>query len=235
MNSLKHLYQEFENMSDPKRAEGSMRFFKTEKGSYGAGDIFIGVTVPLQRKLSKEYKDLSQKDLKELISSPIHEHRLIALFILDHQYKAYPKRTKNFYVKHIKHVNNWDLVDASAHKILGKYLFEEEEDRDILYTYARSKDLWKKRISIVATAWFIKNNDLDDTFALSEILLYDDHDLIHKAVGWMLREAGKRDAARLETFLKKHYKTMPRTCLRYAIEKFPEKRRKAYLSGTIDL
>ena len=211
-------------------------FFKTGKGQYGEGDIFLGIIVPEQRKLTKKYPDLTLEEIQTLLQSNIHEYRLTALFILIQQYKQADQPAKqlifNFYLHNTKYINNWDLVDLSAPNIIGNYLLGK--DHNLLYTLANSSHLWKKRISIVATFTFIRNNQFEDTIKISKILLNDHHDLIHKAVGWMLREVGKRiSRGKEEEFLKKHYKTMPRTMLRYAIEKFPEDKRKAYLKGTI--
>lgn len=221
--------------ANPMRANHSQRFFRTSKGEYGEGDVFLGLTVPQQRKIAKQFKDLSLLDIEKLLQSKYHEFRLVALIILVDQYqKADEKEQKHivdFYIKHKDRVNNWDLVDTSAHKILGDWLLDRDKKK--LYSFAKSKHLWTKRIAIVATAAFIREGKLKNTFAISEILLHDEHDLIHKAVGWMLREAGKKDMVQLEAFLQKHYKTMPRTMLRYAIEKFPEKKRRLYLKGFV--
>ncbi len=221
--------------ASPIRAKHSQRFFRTAKGEYGAGDKFLGLTVPELRKIAKQYKDLPLQSVEKLLESPFHELRLGALFIMVSQFERGDEETKknvfNFYMSHLQHVNNWDLVDCSAHKIVGGWLLDR--DKKILYKLAKSDNLWKKRVSMVATWWFIRAGKLNDTFTLGEILLHDDHDLIHKAVGWMLREAGKKDVVQLEAFLAKHYKTMPRTMLRYAIEKFPERQRKMYLKGLV--
>lgn len=229
--SLNKLKKELQNKANKKKAEIQMSFFKTEKGSYGHGDIFIGITVPEQRDLAKKYIDLPLNDIQKLLDSEIHEHRLVGLFILISKYKKDKKVHVEFYLKNTGRVNNWDLVDISAAKILGDWLIDK--DRSILYKLARSGNLWEKRISIVSTFAFIQKKDLNDTFNISEILMKDKHDLIHKAVGWMLREAGKKDSEALKKFLKKHYKEMPRTMLRYAIEKFDDKKRKMYLNGEI--
>jgi 3-methyladenine DNA glycosylase AlkD len=222
------------------------RFFKTQKGEYGEGDIFIGVTVPDIRKISKKYINLGLKEVKELLYSKIHEERLCALFILVEKFKIIDKKDSsqikahfcvtrkevfNFYIKNIKQINNWDLVDLSAPKIVGEYLLDKP--RKLLYDFAKSDNLWEKRISIVATYTFIKNNQFRDTLKIAEVLMNDEHDLIHKAVGWMLREVGKRSLEDEEKFLKKYYKKMPRTMLRYAIEKFPEDKRVSYIRGKI--
>jgi 3-methyladenine DNA glycosylase AlkD len=219
--------------ANPLRATHAQRFFRTGKGEYGEGDVFLGQSVPTLHKIARQYKDLSLQDTEALLKSKYHEFRLTALFILVSQFeRGNEKARKNIYrlyLAHTAHVNNWDLVDSSAHKIVGAWLLDK--DTAPLYTLARSKNLWEKRISIVATWWFLRAGKLKDTFALSDILLHDTHDLIHKAVGWMLREAGKKDVVQLEAFLAPRYKTMPRTMLRYAIEKFPEQRRKRYLKG----
>ncbi len=217
------------------KAEILQRFFKTGPGEYGEGDIFLGIVVPEQRKIAKKYTDLRLIDLQKLLRSKIHEERLTALFILIDQFKSSKgiarRRICDFYFKNRKGVNNWDLVDLSADKIMGEYLLDKP--KGVLYKLARSSYLWDRRIGIIATFAFIKKNKFEDTLEISEILLGDKEDLIHKAVGWMLREIGKRDLKTEEDFLKKHYKEMPRTMLRYAIEKFPEKKRKAYLGGKI--
>lgn len=210
----------------PLKAKASSWFFKTGKGQYGEGDVFIGVTVPEQRLVAKKYKELPLAEIEKLLHSPIHEHRQTALMILAR--KKIDKDIVDFYLDHTNRVNNWDLVDTSA-KILGDYL-RDKSDRRILLKLARSKSLWERRIAIVATHELIKEHDFTMTFTVAEVLMGDPHDLIHKAVGWMLREAGKRDQAAEEVFLNKYYKVMHRTMLRYAIEKFsPEK--KAYFMG----
>lgn len=207
-------------------------FFKTGPGQYGQGDIFLGIKVPVQRAVARRYENLSLADAQELLNNKIHEYRLIALMILLFQYKkadsAGKKKIVRFYLRNTKNINNWDLVDLSCHYILGDYL--SDKPRGILYKLADSKNLWEKRISIISTFAFIKNKEFGDTLKICEILLNDQHDLIHKATGWMLREAGKREEAVLTRFLDKHYKTMPRTMLRYAIEKLNNKKRKFYLN-----
>lgn len=233
--NLSEIRKEIKKQANPKQAVILQRFFKTGKGEYGEGDIFYGIKVPVQRNIAKQFKDLPFDDIKELINSKVHEERLIAAFILVDQYKKGDDKKKkavfDFYLKNRKGINNWDLVDLSAPKIVGEYLLDKE--RDLLYKFARSKDLWEKRIAILSTLTFIRNHFFEDTLSISEILLNDKHDLIHKAVGWMLREVGNRDMQTEEEFLRKHYKRMPRTMLRYAIEKFPEKKRKDYLEGRI--
>ena len=230
------LMKDLKKLEDKKQAEILQRFFKTGKGQYGEGDIFLGIKVPIQRKVCKSYGNLSLEAIQKLLNSSIHEHRLCALFVLVSKYKKANKIEKGkifrFYLKNAKRINNWDLVDLSAPNIVGEYLLEHPELKKILEKLANSKNLWEKRIAIVATFSFIrKEKYLDYVLKISRILLKDKHDLIHKAVGWMLRELGKRDLLALECFIRTYYKDIPRTTLRYAIEKFPEKKRKAYLKG----
>jgi len=208
------------------------RFFKTGPGEYGEGDVFLGIKVPVQRQVAKKYKDLSLKDIQVLLNSKIHEHRMVGLFILIDKYKNADDKGKkqifDLYLKNTNNINNWDLIDLSSPSIVGNYLLDKK--RDILYKLAHSKSLWEKRISILATFEFIANKESKDTLAIAEILLHDKHDLIHKGVGWMLREVGKRvSQAEEEKFLKRHYKIMPRTMLRYAIERFDDKKKKFYM------
>lgn len=223
--------KDLQKFANPEKAKLLQKFFKTGKGEYGEGDILLGVMVPQQRKVAKKYKGLTLNEVQELISSKIHEYRLTALFILVDKYKRSDQKTKktifDFYLKNTNNINNWDLIDLSAPNIIGNYLLDKP--RGILYKLAKSKSLWEKRISILATAAFIRNNEYKDTLEISKILLNDRHDLIHKGIGWMLREVGKRNQAAEEKFLKKHYKNMPRTMLRYAIEKFDDKKRRFYL------
>ena len=233
--SLKGLRAILVKQSNPEQAKILMRFFKTGIGEYGEGDEFLGIKVPISRSIAKQFKELSLSEIQELLDSKAHEERLIGLFILVEQYrKADAEKMQTiyeFYLKNAKRVNNWDLVDLSAEKIIGAYLMDK--DKRILFKLAKSKNLWEKRIAIMSTFHFIKNGFYDTTFAISDMLLKDEHDLIHKAVGWMLREIGNRNLAEQEKFLKKNYKTMPRTMLRYAIEKFPEKKRQAYLKERV--
>lgn len=233
--SYKHIHADILSFADGKRAINASRFFKTGKGEYGEGDIFIGLTVPMVRKFVKKYHDIRIACIKKLLQSPIHEERLLALLILVERYQGSEKKEQNniaeFYIQNINYINNWDLVDLSAHKILGAYVCKNK--KTLLTQLARSKNMWKRRIAIIATAYFIKHDVYKETFRIAKLLLYDDRDLIHKAVGWMLREVGKRDMKKEEEFLKKYYMTMPRTMLRYAIERFPEIKRKRYLSGSI--
>lgn len=216
-------------------AETMQWFFKTGKGEYGEGDVFAGLKVPTQRKLAREFRDLSLSDLKELLDSEVHEERLISLFILIDKYERGDEKEKKaiyaFYIRYRKLINNWDLVDLSAPRIIGKHLLES--DKSILFKFASSKILWERRIALLSTYEFIRNHNYDTTLKLAKILLNDEHDLIHKAVGWMLREIGKRNLKVEEKFLKSYYSMMPRAMLHYAIEKFPETKRKKYLKGKI--
>ena len=211
----------------------AVAFFKTNKGGYAENDAFMGITVPNLRKIAKKSPDLSFDDLKILISSKFNEERFLALIILVDRFQKSSCTQKRdiyyFYLRNIVHVNNWNLVDASAHLIIGAYLWDK--DRNILLKLAQSKVMWERRIAIVATWYFIRNNDLDWTFKIASLLQGDTHDLIHKAVGWMLREAGKRNQTELVKFLDQHADTMPRTMLRYSIEKFSNHQRKRYLLG----
>ncbi|MBT3690891.1 DNA alkylation repair protein [archaeon] len=232
MENLNKLLKENAN---PEKAKILQRFFKTGKGQYGEGDVFLGITVPVQRSIAKESIHLSMEEIRNLLNSEVHEKRLIGLLILIEKFnkgdESVRKNIFDFYLENTHGINNWDLVDLSAHKIVGKFLLDK--DRDVLYELAVSEDLWEKRISIVSCFAFIRENDFNEVLNLSEILLNDSHDLIHKAVGWMLREMGKKDVKVLEEFLSKHYKNMPRTMLRYSIEKFPEDKRKMYLRGEV--
>ncbi len=226
--------KEIQKFANKKRADFNKKYFKTGKGEYGEGDLFLGLTVPEQRKIAKLFQDLEIEDVKRLLKSKIHEHRFIALVILIHKFnkqgESKKKEIVDIYLSHTKYINNWDLVDASAEKILGQYLLNKSKyEKKVLYDLARSKSLWEKRISIIATFAFIKNRQFNDCLKISEILLEDSHDLIHKAVGWMLREIGKRDMKAEESFLKKHYKKIPRTMLRYAIEKFSREKKDFYM------
>lgn len=226
------------SISSPERARKSEYFFKTGPGQYGEGDVFIGVSVPDQRKIAKQFNDLPLTELDRLIRSPEHEFRLTALFILVDQFKKARKdeisrkKIVDFYLDHLSFVNNWDLVDSSAHYILGAWILEHPEDISILDTLAQSGDLWRERVSVISTMKFISNNDFNYTMQLSKKFLNHKHDLMHKAVGWMLREVGKRDESTLVRFLDAHYPSMPRTMLRYAIEKLEEPLRQSYLKGT---
>jgi len=232
--SLKKLKLDLRKYSDKKKAKIVQRFFKTGPGEYAEGDIFLGITVPMLRILSKQYQSLAFNETLQLLKSRIHEERLLSLLILILKYRKVDlsKKRKIYkaYLNHSKYVNNWDLVDVAAKHIVGDYL--KDKDRTPLYKLARSDSLWERRIAILSTFHFIENNDFEDTLKIAEILISDPHDLIHKAVGWMLREVGKRDRDSEERFLKKYYTVMPRTMLRYAVERFPESKRQAYLKGT---
>jgi len=211
------------------------RFFKTGPGEYGDGDLFRGIRVPLLRKLAKEFQHLTLTETKKLLRSSYHEDRLLALLIVTRACERGddPLRKKifNFYLNNTQFINNWDLVDSSAPQIVGGYLWDK--DRDVLYRLARSRQLWERRIAIMATFYFVKRNDDADTLKIAEMLLSDSEDLIHKAAGWMLREVGNRNRDVEERFLLKHYRQMPRIMLRYSIEKFPEPRRQQYLRGKV--
>ncbi|MDA3792922.1 MAG: DNA alkylation repair protein [Elusimicrobia bacterium] len=228
---LKKLKQDLRKESNKKTAEGHLRFFKTGKGQYGEGDIFLGIRMPDCRKIAKKYNTLNFKVVCKLLRSKFHEERMVALLILINRFKKSDKKIKkeiyDIYLANIDRVNNWDLVDVSADKIAGAYL--EDKDRSVLYKLAKSDNLWEKRISIISTHYFIRLNQFEDTLKIALILINDRHDLIHKAVGWMLREVGNRNRDEEEKFLKKHYKKMPRTALRYSIEKFPKDIRQWYL------
>lgn len=236
MSGIHELRKTLKSLATPERAKASAWFFKTGPGQYGEGDKFVGVSVPDQRKVARQFKSLPLSQVEELLKSPIHEERLVALFILVDQYKKGNEKIKKeiyeFYLANTSRINNWDLVDSSAGYILGDYLIAKP--REVLYRLAISKNLWERRIAIIATSAFLVKGQFKDTFEISELLLKDKEDLIHKAVGWMLREVGKRiSREELEKFLKTHYKTMPRTALRYSIEHFPVERRAEYLSGRV--
>jgi 3-methyladenine DNA glycosylase AlkD len=227
--------KELQSMADRDKAAILQRFFKTGPGQYGEGDIFIGIMVPQSRQVAKKFSQLPLGEVRTLLYSGIHEERLVALLILAWRYSSSSSREKEeivkFYLDHIKQVNNWDLVDLSAPNILGAHLLVDNRDdrRRLLYRLAGSENVWERRIAILATHHFIRNGDFSDTLKIAEMLLRDRHDLIHKAAGWMLREVGKRDAAAEEAFLEEHYSAMPRTMLRYAIERLPESKRRRYM------
>jgi 3-methyladenine DNA glycosylase AlkD len=224
------LKKELAAAADPERARNLAWYFKTGKGQYGHGDRFIGLTVPTLRRIAHRYVHLPLTDVAKLLASPIHEHRSAALEILVAQYDRQKSNAIfDFYLKHTKFVNNWDLVDGSAPYIAGQHLLTRP--RKILYRLAKSRNLWERRIAIVSTSAFIRTGEIEDTFAIAKLLLADDHDLIHKAVGWILREAGKQSAPALLRFLKENYSALPRTTLRYAIERFPAPQRKRLLAS----
>jgi 3-methyladenine DNA glycosylase AlkD len=208
-------------------------FFKTGPGEYAEHDKFLGVSVPVVRAVSKQFALLSLDEITALLSSPYNEERLLALFIIVLQYQKVDKQQQkllyDYYVQHLQYVNNWNLVDQSAHMIMGAYLFEHDQNKEILARYAQSNNLWERRIAIIATWYFIKKLDFGWTFKIAKLLLHDKHDLIHKAVGWMLREVGNKDITQLKLFLDEHAAIMPRTMLRYAIEKLPQDERLSYL------
>lgn len=222
-------------LASPKRAEKLKGFFKATPGGYGEGDHFLGIRVPELRRIAKLHRDVTTTDKTRLLRSPVHEERLLAIFMLAADFSkgndSARKKIYGLYLKNTRHVNNWDLVDASAPRIVGAYL--SDKDRGVIYRLAKSKDLWERRISIISTAHFIKRGEFSETLKVARILLQDEHDLIHKAVGWMLREVGKRDIRTEERFLRRLYKKMHRTMLRYAIERFPEGKRQAFLKGRI--
>jgi 3-methyladenine DNA glycosylase AlkD len=232
---IEEVRKELKKYASQESAAVLQRFFKTGPGEYGEGDVFIGVKVPPIRKTAAKFSSLPIAQLKKVIKSPVHEERLLALIILTKKFtKADDEGKKDiveFYLQNRKYINNWDLVDLSAPYILGPWYFDK--DRSILYDLADIGDMWEKRIAVLSTFYFIKQNDFNTTLDLVTLLLEDGRDLINKACGWMLREIGKRDLKTEEKYLKKYYKTMPRTMLRYAIEKFPEEKRQAYLKGEI--
>lgn len=227
------MFAELYSMRDRRKAETLARFFKCGKGEYGEGDLFLGITVPQQRKLAKKYQSLPLSEMTALIGNKYHEARLTGLLILVYAFeKADAKKQKEiyrFYLAHSDRINNWDLIDVTAPNIVGMYLWENPKERKILYRLVRSKNMWERRMVILATFAFLRRGDFRDTLKISEGLLSDKEDLIHKSVGWMLREVGKRDKNALKFFLAKHLSRMPRTTLRYAIEHFPETQRKRYL------
>jgi 3-methyladenine DNA glycosylase AlkD len=234
MSLYEQIHQALKSYAQQEKAAFFPRFFKTGKGEYGEGDVFIGVTVPNQRLIAKKFYASSDEHLIiQLLDSMYHEERLIGLFLLNHKFLTARKQHAekvwvDLYLKKIDRVNNWDLVDSSAHIILGKWL--EDKDRSLLYELAAENNLWKNRIAIISTMHFIKNGDIVDILKLSTLLLTHQHDLIHKAIGWMLREAWKKEPVIIENFIKKHIQNMPRTMLRYSIEKMEEGKRKKFLS-----
>jgi 3-methyladenine DNA glycosylase AlkD len=227
------LERELKSVGDAARAVQVALYFKTGKGEYGEGDVFLGIPVPAMRRIALKHRALKLADLQKLLDSRIHDHRAAALEILAWQYaRADAQQRKeivDFYLRNTSRINNWDLVDASSRPILGEHL--KTHPRKILRTLAKSESLWERRIAIVSTMTLVWAGELDDAMQIAEMLLGDRHDLIHKAVGWVLREAGVKDRARLIEFLKKHHARMPRTALRYAIEHFPPEQRKEMLQG----
>ena len=232
--TLAMLRAELYALADPADAIHSLRFFKTAPGEYGAGDKFLGLRVPALRRLARNYRKLDDTHALEMLASSWHEERLLALMLLVEGYgrgdSSRRGRIHRAYLANTRHINNWDLVDSSAEYIVGQHLASEKIE--LLEQLARSDDIWERRIAIISTFHFIKRNQFGPTLRIARLLLRDKHDLIHKAVGWMLREVGKRDRKAEDAFLRKHYREMPRTMLRYAIERHPEKVRKQYLAGT---
>ncbi len=231
---IKGIRLEIRSLANPEKAKFLARFFKTGKGEYGEDDQFLGLNVPQSRSIARKYSDMSLHEVGELLQSPFHEERLVALLILvRHYHKGNGQQKRkifDFYLGNTRFINSWDLVDMTADKIIGAHL---NEDRSILYKLSKSSDVWERRMSIIATFHFIRKNDFKDTIRIAEALLDDRHDMIHKAGGWMLREVGKRDLEEEEAFLREHYRKMPRTMLRYAIEKFSEEKRKFYMGKVI--
>jgi 3-methyladenine DNA glycosylase AlkD len=227
MPTLSTLRAELAALADPRQREILQGFFKIGPGQYAEGEVFLGIRLPVLRRLAERYRDLPPASALELLGDAVHEHRQLALLLLIRHYRAGNQEIFARYLAHARQVNNWDLVDLSAPAIVGDYLLERP--RDCLYRLAASDCLWERRIAIVATLAFVRRNHFADTLTLCESLLHDRHDLIHKACGWLLREVGKRDQPRLEAFLSRHAPAMPRVMLRYAIERLPETRRKAYL------
>ncbi len=234
---LKEIIKELNILASPQKAKICSWFFKTGKGEYGEGDVFIGCTVPEMRKVSKKYKEINLTDLEKLLRDKIHEYRFTALLILVIKYKKADTKEKNkivnFYLRNKKWINNWDLVDTSAPHILGNWLIENQKKHSLFYKLVNSKSLWDRRVAIVSTLAFIRTQQFNHTLKLAKILLNDKEDLIHKAVGWMLREIGKKSEPTLVDFLNKNYKNMPRTMLRYSIERLGEVLRQKYLKGLI--
>lgn len=231
MNELTELKKILRQKANPQKAEVYKRFFKTGPGEYGEGDIFLGITVPELRQTTKNFRSLPLNDVIKLLRGKIHEERFTALVLLVYQYQSQPENQKKIFEAYLDHttcINNWDLVDTSAPQIVGHYCFKSNDTRT-LERLAKSPLLWDRRIGMLATLFFIRQGDTDATLKLADMLVCDPHDLMHKAVGWMLREAAKKDPGAIMDFLKKHASSMPRTMLRYAIEKFPEKERLEYL------
>lgn len=237
MSKLKNLKKDLRKFERPEKAKVLTRFFKTGKGEYAEGDQFLGLKTDETRSVARKYSDLNYSDLKNLLESKIHEERMVAVMVLINRSKKgnldIKKEVYEFFINNLSGINNWDLVDVSVPHIIGGYLYLAKGNRNVLYDFAKSNNLWKKRIGIMSTFYFIRNYEYQDTLRISEILLTYNHDLIHKAVGWMLREIGNRNLQAEEKFLKIYYKKMPRTMLRYAIEKFPERLRIKYLESKI--
>ncbi|WP_201027462.1 DNA alkylation repair protein [Paraglaciecola hydrolytica] len=235
MNNGEQILAALLALADPLKAQNSLRYFKTAKGQYGHGDQFLGITMPQLRQTVKNFKHATLDDAVELLHSDWHEVRMCALLLLVQQFKSADAQVKQqvfeCYLRHSQFINNWDLVDCSAYLIVGPYL--QNKPRAVLYDLAKSDLLWDRRIAVIATLHFIRLKDFTDILALAELLINDSHDLMHKAVGWMLREVGNRDKQVELGFLTRHYQQMPRTMLRYAIEKFPEPERQAFLHNNV--
>lgn len=236
MTIIRNIIRDLNQLSNKEKAKKYSRFFKTGKGEYGEGDQFLGLTVPQQRAIAKKYfQRTNLNETQNLLSSKIHEHRLTALLILILKYQKGNSQEKekffHFYLKNTKHINNWDLVDLSCREIIGNFLLEQK-NKKILFQLAKSKNLWEKRIAMISTFPFIKKADFSLPLSIAELLINDKHDLIQKAIGWMLREIGKKDQKVEEDFLKRYGLKMGRVTLRYAIEKFSEKKRRRYLDKT---
>lgn len=229
------VHEQLVSLANPEIAEHSQRFFKTGPGEYGEGDQFLGIRVPVLRQQVTQYQQLPDAEVIRLLQSPFHEERLFALLVWVKQFQKAPEEEQahlyDLYLRHTQYINNWDLVDSSAYQIVGAFL--EGKDRQPIYPLAQSQSLWERRIAMIATFQWIHNHDFEDALAVAKLLLNDKEDLIHKAVGWMLREIGKRDLETEKGFLKGHYQDMPRTMLRYAIEKFPQSERQRYLKGLV--
>jgi 3-methyladenine DNA glycosylase AlkD len=232
---VKEIRSRLHKLGDRQKAQFLQGFFKTGPGGYGEGDIFLGIRVPEIRELSSKYKTLTTQETLPMLRSPIHEERLLALLLLIRAFSKgddpVRKQIYRIYLDNTQSINNWDLVDISAPHIVGAFLIDKSKKP--LYQLAKSNNLWERRIAIMATFHFIRDHQFSEALRISKILLLDKEDLIHKAVGWMLREIGKRDMECEELFLKEHYKQMPRTMLRYAIEKFPPSKRRMYLNGAV--
>lgn len=232
---VNHLITDLKQLANPEIAKHSAQFFKAFEGGYGEGDLFLGIRVPELRKIARKYRDLELSEVSKLLKNPYHEIRLTAVFIMVYNAQNGDETECNeaaeFLLRNLEGINNWDLVDSSCPYILGPYF--ENKEKTLLYSFADSPNIWKRRISIMTCFHFIKNDDFKDALNICKVLLDDDHDLVHKATGWMLREIGNRDREVEEEFLAKYYKKMPRTMLRYAIEKFENPIRQQYLQGQI--
>jgi len=233
MTAIQAIHRQMRDLANAKQADVARRFFKTGPGEYGEGDQFLGIRVPAIRKVAAEHRDVPLPDVSALLASQWHEERLLALFIMVRQYargdQPHRERLFRLYLRQTKHVNNWDLVDSSAEHIVGPHLLPKE--RVLLTRLAQSRSVWERRIAVLSTFHYIKRGEFADALRIARVLLEDEHDLIHKAVGWMLREIGDRDRGVEEAFLQQYVQGMPRTMLRYAIEKFPEGLRRSYLEA----